>query len=348
MVQYGSLCYIWLLFVVGFVCTAVVCCLLWCVLCTVCPAVVCCLFLVVVCTVYSMSCCCLLSVVVCTVYSMSCCCLLSVLCCGVYCVQYVLLLSVVYFMSWCVLCTVCPAVVCCLFNVVVCGDGFCINRNICRGLVIYKSGKVKCISSVFYKQWMLTCIYLQRIAHEIAIIVSFHSQISYMFRLSLAMFRGRRQYSGSVLWGLRVITVIIIGRGQLSSRGGGVRRFVCGEGPRSSCYGRIAALRLFVQPCDEDNEFFFFVSPCNGAPVEWNWEGKPEALGEKPVPVPLCPPQIPHGLTRHRTRASEVKGWRLTAWTIARPCPTGYLRVHHCVAHVLVFLSNIFMSFCDQ
>jgi hypothetical protein len=41
----------------------------------------------------------------------------------------------------------------------------------------------------------------------------------------------------------------------------------------------------------------FFVFPCNGAPVEWNWQGKTEVLGVKPVPVPLCPPQIPYGLT---------------------------------------------------
>jgi hypothetical protein len=41
---------------------------------------------------------------------------------------------------------------------------------------------------------------------------------------------------------------------------------------------------------------FFFILPSNGAPVEWNWQGKTEVLGEKPVPVPLCPPQIPHGL----------------------------------------------------
>jgi hypothetical protein len=34
--------------------------------------------------------------------------------------------------------------------------------------------------------------------------------------------------------------------------------------------------------------------------------GKTEELGEKPVPVPLCPPQIPHGLTRDRTRASAA------------------------------------------
>jgi hypothetical protein len=28
------------------------------------------------------------------------------------------------------------------------------------------------------------------------------------------------------------------------------------EGPRSRCYGRTAALRLIVQPCDEDDEEF--------------------------------------------------------------------------------------------
>ena len=30
-----------------------------------------------------------------------------------------------------------------------------------------------------------------------------------------------------------------------------------GEGPRSRCCGRTAALRLIVQPCDEDDQFFF-------------------------------------------------------------------------------------------
>jgi hypothetical protein len=52
------------------------------------------------------------------------------------------------------------------------------------------------------------------------------------------------------------------------------------------------------------------------ATVEWYWQGKPEELGEKPVPVPLCPPQIPHGLTRERTRASAVRGRRLTTWAM--------------------------------
>jgi hypothetical protein len=37
-----------------------------------------------------------------------------------------------------------------------------------------------------------------------------------------------------------------------------------------------------------------------------------EKLGEKPVLVPLCPPQVPHGLTQARTRDSTDRGRRLT------------------------------------
>jgi hypothetical protein len=41
--------------------------------------------------------------------------------------------------------------------------------------------------------------------------------------------------------------------------------------------------------------------------------GKTEELGEKPVPAPLFPPQMPHGLTRAQSRDSGVRGRRLTA-----------------------------------
>jgi hypothetical protein len=64
---------------------------------------------------------------------------------------------------------------------------------------------------------------------------------------------------------------------------------------------------------------FYFIFPSNVVPVEWNWQWKTEVLGEKPVPVLLCPPQIPHGLTRDRTRASAVRGRLLTAWDMALP-----------------------------
>jgi hypothetical protein len=71
----------------------------------------------------------------------------------------------------------------------------------------------------------------------------------------------------------------------------------CGEGPRSRCYGRTAALRLIVQPCDKDDYFFSFFRVME---YRWNeiYREKPKYSGEKPVTVLLCPPQIPHGLTR--------------------------------------------------
>jgi hypothetical protein len=41
-------------------------------------------------------------------------------------------------------------------------------------------------------------------------------------------------------------------------------------------------------------------------------------LGEKSIPVLLCSPQIPHGLTRARTRSSPATVRRLNAWAMAR------------------------------
>jgi hypothetical protein len=56
------------------------------------------------------------------------------------------------------------------------------------------------------------------------------------------------------------------------------------------------------------------------------WQEKTEEPGEKRVPVPLYPPQIPHGLTRARIRASAVRGRRLTTWGMARPTKLLLLR----------------------
>jgi hypothetical protein len=84
----------------------------------------------------------------------------------------------------------------------------------------------------------------------------------------------------------------------------------------------------------------FFVFPCNVAPVKWNWQGKTKVLGGKPVPVPLCPPQIPHGLTRDRTRASAVEGRRLTAWAMARSSPL--MLVRHFTLKALQRMGKLF------
>jgi hypothetical protein len=43
-----------------------------------------------------------------------------------------------------------------------------------------------------------------------------------------------------------------------------------------------------------------------GALVEWDWHRKTEVLGEKPATVPVCPPQVQHGLTWYRSRAFAV------------------------------------------
>jgi hypothetical protein len=44
-----------------------------------------------------------------------------------------------------------------------------------------------------------------------------------------------------------------------------------------------------------------------------------QSVRRKPAPVPLCPPQILHGLTWDRTRAAKVGSRRLTTWAVARP-----------------------------
>jgi len=50
---------------------------------------------------------------------------------------------------------------------------------------------------------------------------------------------------------------------------------------------------------------------CNG--TDW---GKPKYPEKKPVPVPLCTPQIPHGLAWVWTWTCVVTGQQLTAWAI--------------------------------
>jgi hypothetical protein len=60
---------------------------------------------------------------------------------------------------------------------------------------------------------------------------------------------------------------------------------------------------LLCNPVMKMTTVFFFICQSHGAPVEWNWQGKTEVVEEKPVPVPLCPPQISQGLTRDRTRS---------------------------------------------
>jgi hypothetical protein len=62
--------------------------------------------------------------------------------------------------------------------------------------------------------------------------------------------------------------------------------------------------------------------------------GSNQELRGKTVPMPLCPPQIPHGITRARNRASEVRGRRLIAQTMAEPytgAPKLYLQFQEAI-----------------
>jgi hypothetical protein len=66
-------------------------------------------------------------------------------------------------------------------------------------------------------------------------------------------------------------------------------------------------MRLIVQPYDEDEDDYYFCPfPSNGAPLEWNWQGKTEVLGD----LSLCPtwtdPGSNPGLRGGRPAANRV------------------------------------------
>jgi hypothetical protein len=52
---------------------------------------------------------------------------------------------------------------------------------------------------------------------------------------------------------------------------------------------------------------------CVGSMSGMVWTGKTKVLGEKPVPMPLCLPQIQLELASDRNQTCTVKGCQLTA-----------------------------------
>jgi hypothetical protein len=48
-----------------------------------------------------------------------------------------------------------------------------------------------------------------------------------------------------------------------------------------------------------------------GALMECYWQEKIEVLGEKPVSLPLCAPQISHGLNYDGIRTSAWEAWSM-------------------------------------
>jgi len=66
--------------------------------------------------------------------------------------------------------------------------------------------------------------------------------------------------------------------------------------------------------------FTLFFSLPNGSQISMgHWwidsdRANTEGLGQTPVPRPLCPPQMPHGLAWDRNRTAATTVWRLTTW----------------------------------
>jgi hypothetical protein len=69
--------------------------------------------------------------------------------------------------------------------------------------------------------------------------------------------------------------------------------------------------------------------------------GENRRTEENPVPGPLCTSQIPHGMTRPRTRFSAVRGLRLTAWAMARQ----YLRFGSTLPSVRHYANRLSLDF---
>jgi hypothetical protein len=86
---------------------------------------------------------------------------------------------------------------------------------------------------------------------------------------------------------------------------------------RLSQFGTAATTFLLNQPQMIDD------GDC-GAIGEMKIGRRNRSTRRKPAPVPLCPPQIPHDLTRARTRVAAVWSRRLTAWAMARPYVSTY------------------------
>jgi hypothetical protein len=89
------------------------------------------------------------------------------------------------------------------------------------------------------------------------------------------------------------------------------------KGPAADATDAPQPWRLIVQLYKKDNNEAF-----SAFPFHWSTGGMKltgDVPGEKSVPVPLCPPQIPRGPTQEWTWVSAVRGRRLTAWAMARP-----------------------------
>jgi hypothetical protein len=68
-------------------------------------------------------------------------------------------------------------------------------------------------------------------------------------------------------------------------------------------------MKMMIMMDDDDEN-----GAIGGKIVRGSWSTR-----RKPAPASLCPPQIPHDLTRARNLAVAVRSLQLTAWAMARP-----------------------------
>jgi hypothetical protein len=129
--------------------------------------------------------------------------------------------------------------------------------------------------------------------------------------------------------------------------------FVCVKGPAADATDASQPWGLLCNPVMKmERKMIFFISPSNGTPVEWNWQGKTEVLGEKPVAVPLCPPEILHGSNpglrgerpatnrlNHGTAKPFVMGSQYKNHSIAS-LPCSFYHLHDCSTSRSYFASH--------
>jgi hypothetical protein len=88
--------------------------------------------------------------------------------------------------------------------------------------------------------------------------------------------------------------------------------------------------------CEEYMSVYEWLNECRTL-IEWYWQEKMKAVWVKPVPVPLCPPQVPHKLAFDWTRPLQ---WEATGWpTKPKQGPNNIIkslliRFHFCVSWI--------------